>query len=261
MLQGSRACVCPLLSRAKQRSITEDEDPSLPSPLSALHGHGTGIKAVRAGAGTEEILNAGRLSHGNGQENPQDISQGGNGNEKTQLRAAPLRRFPRGWGLVSSGPPGPQSAVPSILAAPPTLGTLEPAFPCSLLCYSEICFCSFSAAVPWTSGVWDAAAPGESCHPRGASEHGPCSSSCRSWRNRRQQANSRAKPPSETPTRGVSCSAHTPPPTHTCPGYGGCPGSGSRWCWFTWRPAGWLWGSLSVSAIRGVPLDQSRRQP
>lgn len=67
MLQGSHACVCLLLSHAKRHSITGDKDPALPSPLAAPHGHGAGIKAVQAGAGTEDVPNAGSLSHGSRQ--------------------------------------------------------------------------------------------------------------------------------------------------------------------------------------------------
>lgn len=83
---------CYPMQSGTASSRIRTKDPSLSSPPAAPRGHGMGIKAVQAGAGTEDVPNAGSLSHENGQEKPQDITQGGNGNDKTQLRVpwAPL---------------------------------------------------------------------------------------------------------------------------------------------------------------------------
>lgn len=126
--------VCLVLSRAKWHSIIEDKDPSLSSPPAALHGRGAGIKTVQGGAGTEDVPNAGSLSHGNGQERPQDITQGENGNDKTQLKSplVPLShregtgefRSPWACGLLAA----PQSAAPFILPTFSTLGTFSRRF-------------------------------------------------------------------------------------------------------------------------------------
>lgn len=63
----------------------------------------------------------------------------------------------------------------------------QPAFLHSLVCFIKVCICLFSAAVPWTGGVGDAAAPGESSRPPSASQHG---GNHGSQRNHRQRGNS-----------------------------------------------------------------------
>lgn len=91
------ACVCLVLSHAKC-CIAEDKDP-------ALCGRGAGIRAVQAGAGTEDVPYTGSLSHGNRQEKNLDIAQGGSGNDKTQPRAPQVLLSHTG-GVDELSPPG-----------------------------------------------------------------------------------------------------------------------------------------------------------
>lgn len=93
-----------------------------------------------------------------------------------QMSSAPL-----GCGLLAA--PVSISVYPANISHP---GHFPPAFPYSLICFIEVCICLFSAAVPWTGGVRDAAVPGSAAE-HGASEHSPCSASRGSWRSQRRQ--------------------------------------------------------------------------
>lgn len=100
-LQGSHGCVC--LKFYPMQSGTVSLRIRAHSFHSHQHSHGVEIKAVQAG--TEDIPDRGRLSLGNRQEKPQDITQGANGNGKIQLRTSQALLSHR-EGTVCSDPPG-----------------------------------------------------------------------------------------------------------------------------------------------------------
>lgn len=59
-------------------------------------------------------------------------------------------------------------------------GHFQPAFPRSLICFIRVCICLFSAAVPWSGGAGDAAAPGKSSrrHRQELENQGKCCEGC-----------------------------------------------------------------------------------